>query len=198
MEDGARLLQRLTPFLRENAFVILLGCTGLLFLGYGLIDFLASNTSSEEIVISEGEERENVTSFITVDVSGAVNRPGVYTLPSDSRINEAVSKAGGLSDEADHLTAARTINFAKLLTDGEKIYIPMMSEGAETSVLAADTGKTSINNASSSQLEALPGIGPVTAEKIVKGRPYSSLDELTSKKVVGQSVYEKIKDVISL
>lgn len=196
--NSREFISNITPFVRENVLVILLGCSGLLFLGYGLIGFFKSESPEPEIVISSGDGEGNTSARVTVDVSGAVNKPGVYTLPADARINEAIKEAGGLSSEADHLSVAKTINFAKPLADGEKIYIPVFSETGDSEVLAAETGKISINNATGTELDSLPGIGPVTTEKIIEGRPYSQLEDLLTKKVVGQSLFEKISDLISL
>jgi len=197
METGDHL-QRLLQILRENLVVVVLAGIGLLFLGYGLIGFLRPQAPSEDIVIDVENDGEQIASTVTVDVSGAVNKPGVYSLASNSRVNDAIIQAGGLSDQANHEVVSRTINFAKTLSDGEKIYIPYVGENSQTDVLASQTGQTSINTASSKELEDLPGIGPVTAQKIIDGRPYSSVDNLLTKKVVGNSVFEKIKEQISL
>lgn len=198
MTDSAGIIDSLTSFLRENLFIAILACIGLIFLIYGMSGLLAPSTAEEAIVLSESDAVSADISVVTVDVSGAVNRPGVYTLPSDARVNEALEKAGGLSDQANHALVSQTINLAKPLTDGEKIYVPLVSDNAQSSVLATETGKISINAGTSTDLDSLPGVGVVTAQKIIDGRPYSSIDELLSKKVVGQSVFEKIREQISL
>lgn len=188
----------LLPFLRENILIVILACIGLIFLGNGVMEFLGQKPPEEEIVIEEANEPQEITAFVTVDVSGAVGKPGVYSLPSTSRVHDALEMAGGLSDQANHEIVAQTINLAKPLTDGEKVYVPFMTEESGNEVLAATTGKTSINTATSTDLEELPGIGPVTAGKIIDNRPYSSVDELLSKKIVGQATFEKIQNDISL
>ncbi len=145
---------------------------------------------------------------ISVDVSGAVKSPGVYELGSSDRVQEAISAAGGFSATASAEYIAKTLNLASKLADGMKIYIPF--KGEPTAPVSAGFvnqggvvgqkigGVVSINTATQAELEALPGIGPVTASKIISGRPYQSIDDLTNKKVVGKSVFMKIKSSISL
>jgi len=139
---------------------------------------------------------------LTVDVSGAVNKPGVFKLPDGSRINDALQAAGGVASEsASKKYLAQNLNLAQVIVDGQKIYIPF--EGEETPVVtttlgATSAGQISINNATSSELDTLPGIGPATASKIISGRPYKSIEELLTKKIVGQSVYEQIKGKVGL
>lgn len=137
---------------------------------------------------------------ITVDVSGAVNKPGVYQLKEGQRIEDAVSLAGGFSSDANSEYVAKVLNLATKLVDGSKIYVPKVGEGVSSTsnvsgVSATNTAtKININSASSSELDTLPGIGEVTAQKIISGRPYQTTDELLTKKVVSKSVYDKIKD----
>ena len=141
---------------------------------------------------------------ISVDVSGAVNTPGVYKLNDGDRIEEAIRLAGGFSEKANSEYISKNLNLAQKLSDGTKIYIPF--EGStppngsvdygQVSGAAIVIGKININTASQSELEALSGVGPVTASKIISARPYSSVEELISKKAVGKAVYEKIKDSV--
>lgn len=137
---------------------------------------------------------------ITVDVSGAVNKPGVYKLKDGSRIEDAVSIAGGFSNEAQSEYIAKVLNLAAKLVDGSKIYVPKTGESASAPAVAGTTstantsGQININSASASELDSLPGVGVVTVQKIISGRPYQAIDELLSKKVVSKSVFDKIKD----
>ncbi|MBI2420982.1 MAG: helix-hairpin-helix domain-containing protein, partial [Candidatus Levybacteria bacterium] len=94
----------------------------------------------------------------------------------------------------------KNINLASKVTDGMKIYIPRVGESLSSGVnttISSGSSLVGINSAGQAELEALPGIGPVTAGKIIAGRPYSSIDDLVAKKAVSQSVFEKIKDQIS-
>lgn len=144
---------------------------------------------------------------IKIDVSGSVMKPGVVEIPYDSRIQDVLITAGGLSPKADRTYVSRNINLAQKVADGSKIYIPAIGEVKNITKLtqgelvnSANTNSTlvNINSASEAQLDSLSGIGSVTAGKIILGRPYQDVSELTSKKIVGVAVFEKIKDKISI
>lgn len=134
--------------------------------------------------------------ILTVDVSGAVNQPGVYKLKEGSRIEDAISSAGGFSKEAQSEYIAKVLNLAQKLVDGSKIYIPKTGEiaGVSTNSITEADKKININTASTPELDTLPEVGEATAKKIISGRPYQAVEELLSKKVVGRAVFEKIKD----
>ncbi|PJE63350.1 hypothetical protein COU88_00030 [Candidatus Roizmanbacteria bacterium CG10_big_fil_rev_8_21_14_0_10_39_6] len=135
-------------------------------------------------------------SMVAVDIEGAIQKPGVYELKEDARLVHALIKAGGLIVQADRYFVARNMNLSKRVVDEEKIYIPFLIERADSS--EATLPSVRINTATSSQLELLPNIGPVTANKIIKNRPYESIDELVSKKILGQKTFENIKSLIEL
>jgi competence protein ComEA len=141
---------------------------------------------------------------ISVDVSGAVSMPGVYKLKEGDRVEEAISASGGFSDQANKEYIAKSLNMAAKLADGAKIYVPFIGDHTPSSAgISGVAGVSSqaqinINTASQSELESLSGVGPVTASKIISGRPYQSPDELLSKKVVGKATYEKIKDMVTV
>ncbi len=140
---------------------------------------------------------------LSVDVSGAVNKPGVYQLKEGSLIQNAIAMAGGFADSASKEYISKTLNLAQKLSDGSKIYIPLEGEQVSApqssgAVAGASTqAQVNINTASESDLDALPGIGPVTASKIISSRPYQTIDDLVAKKVVSASVFAKIKDQIT-
>lgn len=139
---------------------------------------------------------------IKVDVSGAVNKPGVYTIKSEARVEDAIKAASGFSNQASKEFIAKKLNLSQKLSDGQKIYIP--TEGEEynlvlgSSIGVGGSGLVGINSSTQAQLEGLPAVGSVTAGKIIASRPYSSLEELKTKKVISRSTFEKIKDLISL
>lgn len=133
-------------------------------------------------------------------------------MPKDSRVEDALISAGGLSTSADRTWTVRYLNLAARLSDGQKIYIPKLGEQSEvltannsssyqnvsSSFSNQESGLVNINTASQKELEELPGIGPVYAQSIIEHRPYSSVDELLSKGVLKKSTFEKIKDKVSL
>lgn len=161
--------------------------------------------SSMELDISGNPTPSEV---IFVDIAGAVNLPDVYELPEGCRLQEAIERAGGFSEEADDNYIAQNLNLAQVLEDGEKIYIPKKGEAAvnlgdenktgQGSVAGEITGKIDINKATSSELETLPGIGSVRAKQIIEGRPYKSIEEIQKVSGIGPKTFEKLKDKITV
>lgn len=183
----------------RNLVPIFLGAVGLLLILVGLFQMYEKNKVNEPAIVFDEVKPTQETALIVVDIEGAVIKPGVYKIESDKRIVDALAKAGGLSSEADRDWVEKNLNLAGKLTDGLKLYIPRVGE----KILSEGDGSGSIgpviniNLASVSDLEALPGVGEVTAQKIIDGRPYASADELLSKKIVGSATYDKIKDKIA-
>jgi len=144
--------------------------------------------------------------MISIDVSGAVNNPGVYQVKEGARIEDAIKAAGGFTQDANQEYISKSLNLAQKIVDGSKIYVPVAGESKLKSTweVGPDSSQVSqvrvvnINTASQSELEALPGIGPVTASKIISDRPYQVVDDLLSKKVINKSTFEKIKDQLVL
>jgi competence protein ComEA len=143
---------------------------------------------------------------LVVDVEGAVIRPGLHNLPAGSRVGDAIAAAGGYSTQVDISAATQALNLAEPLADGVKIRVPARGEGPPLTGAAADppssgSGLIDINHASSDELESLPGIGPVTAAKVIAARqeqPFATIDELDSRDVVGPSTLEQIRDLITV
>ncbi len=139
--------------------------------------------------------------MISVDVSGAVVKPGVYQLKDSSRIEDAVLAAGGFAETANREYISKYLNMAQKLVDGSKVYVLLEGEqvsgagnGGTVAGVASANAQVNINKATQAELEALPGIGPVTASKIISDRPYQAAEDLLNKKVINKSVFEKIKD----
>jgi competence protein ComEA len=149
---------------------------------------------------------------VVVEINGAVPRPGIYRVAPGARVGEVIAAAGGYGGRVDAL-AAEALNLAEKVQDGQQIHVPARGEratGADpagqstTGASNGDAGKQpagriNVNTASSSELDALPGIGPATAAKIVAARseqPFASVDDLRERKVVGASTLEKIRDLV--
>ncbi len=135
---------------------------------------------------------------IVVDVAGAVTRPGLHRLRPGGRVGDAIEAAGGFAPRADLAASSQVLNLAQPLTDGAKVFVPELGiDRPGPAAAVADDGRIDLNRAGQSELESLPGIGPVTAGKIVASRQderFGGVAELRSRGLVGESVYEAIKD----
>ena len=187
---------------------IVLGAVSIFFIISALVLLFRTTQTTEPIRFSGVESSGSAQpQEIIVDIEGAVAKPGVYRLPNGSRIDDLLSLAGGLTDEADSVWVGKTLNRAALLLDGGKLFIPKKvdvtplestnKESVAGAVSSIDT-LISINSASAKELDTLPGVGEVTTQKIIAGRPYQTIDELLSRKIVGQSVFEKIRSLLTL
>ncbi|MCR4263106.1 MAG: ComEA family DNA-binding protein [Candidatus Roizmanbacteria bacterium] len=136
------------------------------------------------------------TRILYVDIQGAVEKPGIYELEEDARIVNLIDTAGGYSVEADMDWISKNINQAQLLQDGTKLYIPFKGENTSNTTIEASTISININTATITDLESLNGIGEKRAQQIIDGRPYSSVEELLEKGIVGEKTFEAIKDQI--
>lgn len=179
-----------------NTVALGLFLLGLFVLAVGAGLFFFKGKQNSDIKILSASASVAPSGEIMVHVDGAVKSPGVYKLSSDSRVKDAVAAAGGLASEADEAK----INLAAKVADGQKIHIASQSEavGNTQQATSSESNLININTASEAELDKLPGIGPVTAAKIINLRPYGAVEELLSKKAVSSSVYGKIKDLISL
>jgi competence protein ComEA len=139
-----------------------------------------------------------------VHVVGAVRRPGLYRLREGSRIADAVTRAGGATRKAD----MSLVNLAALLSDGVQVVVPRRAAAAAAqggtaaaSTPAAPTGPVHLSTATLEQLDALPGIGPVTAEKILDYRQenggFASVDELDAVPGIGPARMEQLREVVA-
>jgi len=141
---------------------------------------------------------------IVVFVSGAVQRPAVYTLQVDARVADALEAAGGFTDEAD----INAVNQAEPLSDGAQVHVPAMDEvvaeppagvsGGTRSggMIMGIAGQVDINSATLEQLLSLPNIGDVKAQAIIDGRPYASIDELEKIDGIGPKTLDKLRDLV--
>jgi competence protein ComEA len=136
---------------------------------------------------------------IKVYVTGAVVSPGVYELQAGDRIGDALDLAGGATATAD----SEAINLARRLRDGEQITVPAKpNRSSTTAALLAPGEPINVNTATEAQLDALPGIGEAYSRRIVDSRtvdgPFTSLDELVTRKALPAATLEKIRDQLSV
>lgn len=183
------------------------GVLGLLGLGVGVFILLSppknepslNNLQNPEIV--QDNFVSSPSGSVVIDVSGAVKKPGLYSLSEGARVAEALDLAGGLTIDADLGFIHKELNLADKVSEGQKIYFPPHQIETDTSSQSSSSidGSTeliSINSASADQLDTLPGIGEKLASKIIEGRPYQNIEELRSRIKIGESVFNKIKDSI--
>jgi len=141
---------------------------------------------------------------VVVDVVGAVRRPGLYRLEQGTRIADAVARAGGATGKAD----LSMVNLAAPLADGEQVVVPKRGAagpaagaGAAGAGAAATTGPVHLSTATLEQLDSLPGIGPVTAQKILDYRTkhgaFTSVDELDAVPGIGPSRMDQLQDLVA-
>jgi len=139
---------------------------------------------------------------VVVDVVGAVRRPGLYRLEQGSRIADAVARAGGATRRAD----LAMINLAALLADGEQVVVPKrgapaVGSGGAAAAPGSPTGPVHLSTATLEQLDTLPGIGPVTAQKILDYRDkhgaFSSVDELDAVPGIGPARMDQVRDLVA-
>lgn len=180
---------------------IILVAISALLLVLAIVLLLKTIQQGGSIQFSSDTKTSSESAQVTIDVSGGVVQPGVYQLPLGSRVIDAITAAGGTTRDADASRIAATINQASMLSDGAKVYIPVIGkEAPQEAVVAGVVAPTtiSINTASASELEALFGVGAATAKKIIDNRPYTSLEDIVTKKVFGQSLFDKLKNQLTL
>ncbi|MDO4869600.1 MAG: helix-hairpin-helix domain-containing protein [Bacillota bacterium] len=160
----------------------------------------------------EAASEETVSGTIFVDIGGAVQSPMLAELPQGSRVEDAITAAGGLTEEAD----ISSVNRAEFLEDGQKIYIPeklpegeagaaqdtVGAAGYVPSAAAGTDGKININTADSTQLQELNGVGPATAQKIIDYRTsngrFQSIEDIKNVSGIGDKTFDKLKDNITI
>jgi competence protein ComEA len=145
----------------------------------------------------------STASAVLVDVTGAVRRPGVVQLPSGARVTDAIDAAGGPAARAD----LASVNLARPVADGEQIVVarrgaqlPGPVPAATSATSGAPTAPLDLNTATEPDLESLPGVGPVLAQRVLDWRaqhgPFSSVDELTEVSGIGPATLADLRPLV--
>lgn len=186
--------------------------TALVAVGLGAWLLLAVGTAAEpsadellDPFASAGASAPLAAQTLVVDIEGAVLHPGIIELAAGARVADAVAAAGGYGPEADLVAAAAQVNLAALVRDGQQIVVPTIGappgSGGPNGGGGVSGGLVNLNSASREALDGLPGIGPVTVDKIVAARteqPFLSLEELVARKVLTNAQLDKIRDLVTL
>lgn len=153
---------------------------------------------AESVLATSAWDHAQASAGIVVDVAGAVAQPGLHRLGSGDRVGDAIEAAGGFAPRADLAAASQTLNLAQPLEDGAKVLVPELGIDRPVAI-AADDGRIDLNRAGQAELETLPGVGPVTARKILDARAerrFGGVRDLRTRGLVGESVYEDVKSLV--
>ncbi|MDU2991895.1 MAG: helix-hairpin-helix domain-containing protein [Streptococcus mitis] len=204
--------------IKEYKIIVICTGLGLLVGGFFLLKpapqtpVKETNLQAEVAAVSkdsstEKEEKEEPVEqdLITVDVKGAVKSPGIYDLPVGSRVNDAVQKAGGLTEQAD----SKSLNLAQKVSDEALVYVPAKGEevasektGSGTASSTSKEKKVNINKASLEELKQVKGLGGKRAQDIIDHREangkFKSVDELKKVSGIGAKTMEKLKDYVTV
>ena len=212
-------MEELIEKIKEYKIIVICAIFGMVLGGFFLLKPVAqtpakeSNLQTEVTTVSKDptEEKEDKNQkeavveqdLITVDVKGAVKTPGIYDLPVGSRINDAVQKAGGLTDNAD----SKSLNLAQKISDEALVYVPTKEEVANQESYSNATGnkeskKVNLNKASLEELKHVKGLGAKRAQDIIDHREsngnFKSVDELKKVSGIGAKTIEKLKEYVTV
>jgi competence protein ComEA len=188
------------PELQLTRRQIVVGTVALLVLSFiGSKLLLRPKAAASPPIPTAASTQPRPAARLYVDVVGAVRRPGLYRLVPGARVADALARAGGPTRKAQ----VELVNLAAPVADGEQVVVPR--RGAAGAIVSGADGATSgpvhLNTATSEQLDALPGIGPVTAQKILDYRQqhgaFASVDELDAVPGIGPARLEQLKGLVA-
>ena len=169
--------------------------------------YSSSSTTEKSEQRSESDQGDKNEGMVTVDVKGAVKKPGVYQLKSSSRVHDALLKAGGMTDEAD----LKSINQAQKLVDEAVVYVAKVGEnvvdvttntGASSATSQAKSGLVNLNTATEADFQTISGIGQKRAQDIIAYREangkFKSVDDLKNVTGIGAKTLEKLKEYVTV
>ena len=201
--------------IKEYKIIVICTGLGLLVGGFFLLKPVPqtpvkeTNLQAEVAAVSKDSVSEKEEALeqdlITVDVKGAVKAPGIYDLPVGSRVNDAVQKAGGLTERAD----SKSLNLAQKISDEALVYVPTKGEEVASQQTASGTAsstskekKVNLNKASLEELKQVKGLGGKRAQDIIDHREtngkFKSVDELKKVSGIGAKTIEKLKDYVTV
>ncbi|HLX31618.1 MAG TPA: ComEA family DNA-binding protein [Gaiellaceae bacterium] len=191
---------RLSALSRRQLFGAAIGVAVVLVL---LIRHLGGSGAAAPVVapVRPSAAKPAAANLLVVDVAGAVRKPGLYRLPSSSRVDDAIAAAGGATAKAQ----LDAVNLAAPVADGEQVLVPGSGAGGAAAVSSPAAGSSpsaplDLNSATLEQLESLPGIGPVTAQKILDYRQqhgaFHSVAELEGVPGIGPGHLAQLKGLV--
>jgi competence protein ComEA len=189
---------------REQIVVAAVVVLGLLFVGSRLLSrsHAVAAPPIPTAASPHGSAKRAGAALMYVDVVGAVRRPGLYRLPRGSRIADALAHAGGTTRRAQ----LELVNVAAPLADGEQVVVPRRGTAAAAATASGGAGAPAggpvhLSTATAEELDTLPGVGPVTAQKIIAYRQqhggFSSVDELDAVPGIGPARMEQLKGLVA-
>ena len=188
------------PLTRRQIVIAAAAVLAAIFVGSRLL-FRAQAPAAPPIPTAAARTTPAVRAALVVDVVGAVRRPGLYHLPHGARVADALAQAGGATAKAQ----VELVNLAAPIADGEQIVVPRrgtgVAAGAGSAAPGAMTGPVHLNTATLEQLDALPGVGPVTAQKILDYRQahgaFASVEELDAVPGIGPARLAQLKELVA-
>lgn len=145
---------------------------------------IQNGTNKDSFILTRNPKQK----FVTVTVDGAVEKPGRYDVPDDSRVLDVLITAGGLSPKADRKTMSGDLTLSQVVFDGMRIEVPELYQNLPITI--------NLNQATPEQLDQLYGVGPAISKKIIENRPFSKIEELLERKIVSKKVFLIIQQQI--
>lgn len=203
-------------FLKEKKVIIFIVLIAIILIGKNIYDSTQkydNSVNENQVIVNETKEEKSDDEMIAVHITGAIKKEGVVRVKENSRIEDVIEKAGGLSEDAD----ITNVNLAFVVEDGVKIRIPSINDEKEVEIVTENSGNgvevsdmqeessnglININKATETELETLNGIGPSLALKIIEYREkngkFKTVDDIKNVPGIGENKFNNIKDYIDV